>query len=368
MHHYDLEQSITEYEQYRSTYMGLQKAVCLAPFNSMCLNTTGSVGLCYSTYTDAIDNKFPNKSLKELLNSEHVVSIRNKILRRELSGQCTHCAKQLLNKNFTSVPINGYNHYPINENGYPSVLELEISNKCNLSCIMCAGNRSSSILSNRENKKPLAPIYDTPIFLEQLAEFIPHLSEIRFNGGEPLLSEIYFQSWELVLKLKPSILMKITTNCTTYSERFEKILTKGNCHLYLSIDALTKKTYEAIRVNASFERTMENLQRYIMLCKKHNIPLTIVTLPMRINWQELPKIISFANTNNIAVWLHNFERPENLAINTLAKEELQKIHKSLNDERFSSSKDLPEIVQNNIRIFHSFIDNQIFPWMTRAIT
>jgi MoaA/NifB/PqqE/SkfB family radical SAM enzyme len=43
---------------------------------------------------------------------------------------------------------------------YPSMLELELNNTCNLECVMCIGELSSSIRKNREKLPAIRSPYD----------------------------------------------------------------------------------------------------------------------------------------------------------------------------------------------------------------
>lgn len=56
-------------------------------------------------------------------------------------------------------------------------------------------------------------------FVEQLEEFIPHLKELRFNGGEPFLINAVFRIFEKVEKLNPKLKIVIATNGTVWIAR-----------------------------------------------------------------------------------------------------------------------------------------------------
>jgi MoaA/NifB/PqqE/SkfB family radical SAM enzyme len=75
------------------------------------------------------------------------------------------------------------------------MMELEIENTCNLECVMCIGELSSAIRKNRDKLPPIKSPYNEA-FVEQLEEFIPHLKELRFNGGEPFLINSVFRIFE----------------------------------------------------------------------------------------------------------------------------------------------------------------------------
>ena len=70
-----------------------------------------------------------------------------------------------------------------------------------------AGELSSGIRKNREGKPPLPMAY-TDKFIEQLEEFIPHLEELRFNGGEPFAQRIVLDICDMVAEVNPKLKVK----------------------------------------------------------------------------------------------------------------------------------------------------------------
>ena len=52
--------------------------------------------------------------------------------------------------NFSAVKSLQYDSPKLNSSKYPSVLEFELINTCNLECVMCTGEYSSLIRAKRE--------------------------------------------------------------------------------------------------------------------------------------------------------------------------------------------------------------------------
>ena len=112
---------------------------------------------------------------------------------------------------------------------------------------------------NRDKLPPLPQIYDNT-FRVQLHEFIPHLTELRFNGGEPLAQKIVLDICEDVIKINPSLKINIATNGTVYNKRVQYLMDNCNLHFNISIDSLQKQRYEEIRINGDFDVLMQNFQ------------------------------------------------------------------------------------------------------------
>ena len=61
--------------------------------------------------------------------------------------------------------------------------------------------------------------------------------------------------------------------------------------IVVSLDGVTRETYESIRRNASFERVMANLRYFSDYTRRRGTTLTAAVCPMTHNWQELPAIV-----------------------------------------------------------------------------
>ena len=118
---------------------------------------------------------------------------RNKLHESDLSSGCELCLDIIKNKNFSGLLPPLYDIVSSKISKYPTVMEFELSNNCNLQCIMCPGRNSSSFNTNEKAEF----IYDDA-FLLQLEEFLPHLNEAKFIGGEPFLIPIYYKIWEIL--------------------------------------------------------------------------------------------------------------------------------------------------------------------------
>lgn len=345
-------------EEYNKTRpLGPQKLLCHAPFKSIYFGHHGkAIACCYNrTY---ILGEYPANSIKEIWFGEAAETLRQYIKHNNLTSGCMGCHGQLVAGNFDAVKTKQYDERPFNFNLYPSVLEFELSNVCNLECVMCSGFFSSLIRRKRENLPEIPMYYDTA-FVEQLDEFIPHLEEVKFYGGEPFLIDYYYNIWDRIIVLNPKVRISIQTNATTYNKRVESILEKANVHLNISLDSLQKDTYEAIRVNAKFERVMENIHAFHSYCKARNTFFGISACMMRNNWHEAPDFINLCNEWNVPVYFHTVFHPKDLALISLPVKELESISSILSAHSFPS--DTP-VQRKNKRHYEDLI-NQINGWI-----
>ena len=179
---------------------GPKKKFCYAAFNNIHFSTNGDVSSCSFNDNSKIGN-IHNNTLKEIWNSTLAENFRNIISNCNLS-KCENCSNHLKMENYTSFPPIKYDYYSSDHSNFPTQMSFEISNLCNLECIMCNEELSSQIRKNKAKLPPLKNVYPDN-FAEQLKEFIPHLKTATFIGGEPLLIKKYYEIWDRILKINP---------------------------------------------------------------------------------------------------------------------------------------------------------------------
>lgn len=254
-----------------------------------------------------------------------------------------------------------YDEFGLNSNGYPTVMELELSNQCNLECIMCSGVLSSGIRKNREKLPPLPQIYDDS-FRIQMREFLPHLKELRFNGGEPLAQKIVLDICEDAAELNPDLPICMATNGTVYNKRVQYLMDKCNLYFNVSIDSLQKDRYAEIRINGDLDTVLQNFTRFrdYRRSKSSNPQLGIAVMvnPMRNNWEEMVDFGVFARDNNTNLWFNTILYPKDLALWNLPPDQLTHIYNTLK-QKLEVEVDLPKSVSH-------LINNQIRNWVLDA--
>ncbi|HXH18194.1 MAG TPA: radical SAM protein, partial [Chitinophagales bacterium] len=337
------------------------KYLCHAPFTNMYFNVHGDCAPCWLTFIEP--DSYPSKSIREIWFGEKYNSLRNHLLKYDLTYKCNVCLKNLQSSNYTSVLARAYDVNTIGE--YPSMMELELSNTCNLECVMCIGELSSSIRKNRERLPALKSAYDDN-FVEQLEEFIPHLRELRFNGGEPFLIDVVYKIFAKVENLHPKLKIVIATNGTVLNNKVKSWLNKLNIHINLSLDSLTPEIYETIRVNAKFSRVMEHFHFYHEYTRANNRTLCIMVNPMRNNWHEMPEFIRFVNRHNINIWFNTIHRPVEWALWSLPHAKLEEIYNTLNTMQFSRDVRKNSLAAYNLGIYDNLVNVQIKNWMNEA--
>ena len=231
---------------------------------------------------------------------------------------------------------------------------------------MCTGLLSSSIRSNRDKLPPLKSPYGKK-FVQDLKEFIPHLHEARFNGGEPFMIKIYWEIWDLILSINPNITIVIATNGTVLNERVKDYLRRGNFNINLSIDGMSAETYNNIRINGDIHKVLENFKWFRDFCHEYKRTLCVMVNPMRQNWHEMADAVNFCNENNVNIWYNTITRPVDQAIWNLPYPKLKEVYETLSKAELKPNKNADRnIYQYNISTYKNLVEQQIKTWMTEA--
>jgi len=304
---------------------------------------------------------YPEKNLHDIWFSSTGHTLKKHMEHNDLSYGCEYCANFINNSKFSGLKPQVFDKYSdYKKNQYPKVMEFEMLNTCNLECIMCNGMASSSIRKNRENFKQMISPYDDT-FVQQLEEFIPHLQEAKFYGGEPFLIDIYHMIWEKIFEINPKINIFVITNGTIMNEKIKDYLEKGNFDLAVSIDSVNKEKYEHIRKNANFENVMKNVEYLSAYSLSRNKVLSISITLMRINWDDVPDMVRFANHLKAITYFSYLSKPENLSLSNLASKELFEIRRKLSINDFPEDT---EFQKYNKYCFRDFL-YQLEVWENR---
>lgn len=337
------------------TFYGVDSP-CNAPFNNMYFTVRGKVSPCWKL-PGMCDQWSEERSIKDIWFGDKFQMYRDALKQCQFLGRCKECEKEIEEDVWPLAKA--YQNFPVNQ--YPSLMELELSNQCNLECVMCSGELSSGIRKNREGLPPLPMAY-TDKFVEELREFVPHLTELRFNGGEPFAQKIVLDICDMVAEVNPGLKINIATNGTVYHSRAKKILSQNNTHINVSIDSLDHDLYSKIRINGKLQDVFDNFMIYKQYCGEEK-ELSVMVNPMRNNWHEMIDFVEFADRNEVNLWYNTILYPKSLAIWNLPSEQLKEIYEVLSEklERYKSRAIRGR--KSNIHVAEHLVHNQIKNWL-----
>ena len=150
-------------------------------------------------------------------------------------------------------------------------LMIEPTNRCNLRCVMCpqAGKMA------RERGFMEFSLFQK--ILDEAADFVKAIQ--LFHSGESLLHPRIFDM--IRSAASRNIYTLINTNGTLLDEnKARSALDSGLNSISFSFDTFQKDTYESLRVGASYEKTLKNMDRFLNLKVQRNQrwPHTIIEI------------------------------------------------------------------------------------------
>ena len=316
---------------------------CYAPFVSMYFNTFGDVIACCKNQTFVLGN-IAEQRLDDIWNGARIGVLRKALADYRFEAGCEFCEWQIASGDHYGVYTRIFEEFPAPDAmpQWPMMMEFAASNTCNLECVMCYGELSSSIRANRDHLPALRKVCGEPFF-EDLKKYLPHLRMAKFLGGEPFLSQECFRVMEMMVDLGLSTPCHVTTNGTQWNPRVERILEKLPVSLSISIDGATKETVEKIRVNANFEELMENLQRFLAYTRRKKTGLTLTYCLMPQNWHEFGDYLLFGEKLGLEVFVNTVIDPANCSLFMLPPAELRTIVEKL---EVQSARVLPGLRRN----------------------
>ena len=351
---------VSRYDAYRGAVD--TRWVCHAPFKSMYFGHGGKIVTCCYNRNYVLGH-YPERSIRDTWFGPEADRLREYIRQNDLQYGCEGCRSMLMAGNYEAVKARQYDGQRLNANSYPSVMEFELSNECNLGCVMCTGEFSSYIRKHVEKKPALDSVYGSA-FLEQLEDFIPYLEETKFYGGEPFLIPVYQDIWDRLIALNPHVRISVQTNATVLSARVKRQLEGGLFHMNISIDSLQKERYESIRRNAVFEKVMENIRYLRDYTARKNTFFGLSFCLMRNNWDEAADFIRFCNETGAKAYFHTVYEPDRLALKTWDTASLQAVTDTFADTVFDTDTDLH---RENARHFGHWL-LQVKEWATERRT
>lgn len=300
------------------------ESACYAPTTSMYFDQFGNVRACCQNTGHLLGN-VREQSIREIWESSATRALRDALVADDYSFGCGFCQWQV-DQDGDSAFARTFDTSPVNEPDprWPVRMEFSLSNACNLQCVMCNGDWSSSIRAHREHRAPLPSVYGDRFFAE-LEEFLPHLQRVNILGGEPFLGKEPLRVLSMLADLTDPPAVAVTTNGTQWSPRIEALLNKLPISFVVSLDGVTKATYEEIRRGADFEVVMTNLDKFRSYADRHDTRVSIAHCLMRPNWHEFADLLRFAEDRGLEVGMNEVLFPVELSLFQLPPAELREI-------------------------------------------
>lgn len=173
----------------------------------------------------------------------------------------------------------------------PVLVFIEITNRCNLHCIMCGRTHDPRY----EQKGHAGDVSLETV--KQLDPLFPLAREVNLVGiGEPTINRQFVEIVQHVKGFGPHT--STTCNATLLTEdSTRRLIESGLDQIVFSVDGCTAPTFETIRVGATFEKVTTHIRRFTAMKrdlgrKKPHVRVEFVL--MRENAEELPQLPALA--------------------------------------------------------------------------
>jgi pyrroloquinoline quinone biosynthesis protein E len=199
---------------------------------------------------------------------------------------------------YEKVLKEGFKNFPLREENYRNFLDnkehlaikldIEVSPKCNFQCTICDLKRYDYNRGENLGLEDFKKIID-----EQIG-----VIELRLAGvGEPFLNKNFIEMVKYARE--KDIWVRVVTNGSLLhiDGNFRNVIDADINEIMISIDGITKNTFESIRVNSNYEQIVKNvtmLNEYATSKNKINTTKMWVTI-QDLNFKELTGFVKFAH-------------------------------------------------------------------------
>ncbi len=168
-------------------------------------------------------------------------------------------------------------------------IRMDITNKCNLRCIMC--HYKEKDIYSRQAKNITAD--QLKHYLKDIGPFVKHI--MLSCGFEPLMSKHFSEIVSMLHDNYPHMEIAICTNGMLMDSKIRKVIIENNItHVILSLDGTTRQTLERIRAGADYGKIVGNIKALhnLKLMYKRNFPVMFMDFVlMNSNIHEAPAFV-----------------------------------------------------------------------------
>lgn len=212
--------------------------------------------------------------------------IRNIIKQTEFNGNLLKFGKNLFSHKL-------YRILNLERVPWPSTFSLELTNKCNLHCIMCP--------REYEYGKCMVPgEMPTDLAKKLVDETYPYVQSMGLTGmGETLFAPNLVEVASYIKSKKKSIVIFISTNANfpDFIDKARNVLPYIDT-IQVSTDGVGE-TYESVRKGASFSLLEHNLSQLVPMAQKENVDVMLNMVVNKRNFISMAPLIEFAALHDI---------------------------------------------------------------------
>lgn len=357
------------------------KVFCMAPWVHLHTSPVGNAFSC--CIAKNFFGSSINTSLEDLVNSDHMKSMRVDMLAGKEVPTCSSCYqheqqgipsfraqfKERFEKDFDEVIGNTKSDGHI-DNFKMKYFDIRFNNICNFKCRTCNSNFSSQWeqedLKRKVEYAQVLPKNNNPKFIKEILDQVPNMEYAYFAGGESLITEEHYLLLEEMIRLgKTDIALFYNSNVSNLKFKNKDIIDlwskfKKPVEVSASIDHYGKRA-EYIRHGTDWDEVESNLFK---LKKVPNVKLSMNTVVSIFNYVTLADFYQYIIDKGIFTVVspvfgsYSMTSPEQFTAQALPAElknigtlELQQLIERMTANKFPSSH--TESIGSNIKWVHA---------------
>ena len=176
---------------------------------------------------------------------------------------------------------------------YPLHVDLELTFACNLRCPMCIISLPKDELREWGNQRAKMTLETARRLIDEGVR--EGQASLGLNGtNEPLLTPYLVEIIEYAKSQGILDIMFNTNGFLLTEELSHRLIDSGLTRIMFSLDAITRETYDQIRVRSDFERVMKNIETFLRVKRQKGAILPLVRVSfvkMSINEHELEAFV-----------------------------------------------------------------------------
>jgi radical SAM protein with 4Fe4S-binding SPASM domain len=262
-------------------------AFCMAPWMHLHVQAEGFVTPCCESRLQL--GNINRQSFDEIWNGPAISAVRAQMLCGERLKSCQKCfdkedagvrsRRQEYNEERghrfdTVIATSADGRAP---NAKPVYWDIRFSNICNFRCRSCWHGSSSRWFADAVamgvtagDHAIIQGVEDADGLFDQLDSFLPHIEEIYFAGGEPLIMEEHYRLLDLLIERGyVNVYLTYNSNLSVTSYKGRDVLDRwsrfAKVRVSASIDA-TRARGELMRKEQNWQETIENARRVRSRC------------------------------------------------------------------------------------------------------
>lgn len=272
----------------------ISPSMCIMPWMGLATDASGGIRPC--CWMEAMAPGDTNKFIgdpKDYRDSQYLKDFKQQFLDGKYPDACHRCkhddAKGLESKRFREnkawTDMGGdWNNI---ENLPFDMIDLRLSNVCNLGCVMCGPKSSSFIRKEVEDNREIAPDHNlrqiraieyrgldllnpyTDDQIEQIIDEIGPNARIYCTGGEPSLVKKTTRLLEVLIEkgYNETVILQFNSNFQALNKKWFDLLENFRGDMLPSLDGVGK-TAEYIRYPCDWDKVNSNIKTFIKQCGK----------------------------------------------------------------------------------------------------